>query len=39
LLRLGRTHLNDARKSDLALENRFTLGYGAAHALSLAALR
>jgi hypothetical protein len=39
LVRLGRTHLNDARKSDLALENRFTLGYGAAHALSLAALR
>jgi hypothetical protein len=39
LVRLGRTHLNGARKSDLALENRFALGYGAAHALSLAALR
>lgn len=39
LLRLGRTRLDGARKSDLALENRFDLGYGAAHALSLAALR
>ena len=39
LVRLGRTRLDGARKSDLALENRFDLGYGAAHALSLAALR
>ena len=34
LLRLGRTRLEGARKSDLALESRFDLGYGAAHALS-----
>ena len=39
LLRLGRTRLEGARKPDLALESRFDLGYGAAHALSLAALR
>jgi hypothetical protein len=39
LVRLGRTRLDGARRSDLALENRFDLGYGAAHALSLAALR
>jgi hypothetical protein len=39
LVRLGRTRLEGARRSDLALENRFDLGYGAAHALSLAALR
>lgn len=39
LVRLGRTRLDGARKSDLALENRFDLGYSAAHALSLAALR
>ena len=39
LLRLGRTRLEGARKTDLALESRFDLGYGAAHALSLAALR
>lgn len=39
LVRLGRTRLDDARRSDLAPENRFDLGYGAAHALSLAALR
>ncbi len=39
LVRLGRTRLEGARKADLALENRFDLGYGAAHALSLAALR
>jgi hypothetical protein len=39
LLRLGRTRLEGARTPDLALESRFDLGYGAAHALSLAALR
>src|SRR5438105_2277724 len=39
LLRLGRMRLQDARKPDLSLESRFDLGYGAAHALSLAALR
>src|SRR6185503_14489690 len=39
LVRLGRTRLEGARKADLALESRFDLGYGAAHTLSLAALR
>ena len=39
LVRLGRTRLDGARVSKLALEARFDLGYGAAHALSLAALR
>jgi hypothetical protein len=39
LLRLGRTRLEGARVSKLALEARFDLAYGAAHALSLAALR
>lgn len=39
LVRLGRARLEGARKPDLALEARFDLGYGAAHALSLAALR
>lgn len=38
-VRLGRTRLGGARKADLALELRFDLGYGAAYALSLAALR
>jgi hypothetical protein len=38
-VRLGRTRLEGARKADLALESRFDLGYGAAHTLSLAALR
>src|SRR5687767_379863 len=39
LLRLGRTRLDGAQVSKLALEARFDLAYGAAHALSLAALR
>src|SRR5688572_17341026 len=39
LLRLARARLQGARKRDLPLEARFDLGYGAAHALSLAALR
>jgi hypothetical protein len=39
LLRLGRKRLEGAQVSKLALEARFDLGYGAAHALSLAALR
>jgi hypothetical protein len=39
LVRLGRTRLDGARTADLSLENRFDLGYGAAHTLSLAALR
>jgi hypothetical protein len=39
LLASGRTRLADAQKSGLALESRFDLGYNAAHALSLAAMR
>ena len=39
LVRLGRARLSDARIAGLSLEGRFELGYGAAHALSLAALR
>jgi hypothetical protein len=39
LVHSGSTRLNDARNSHLALESRFDLGYNAAHALSLAALR
>ncbi len=39
LLRSGRTRLKDASNKSLALESRFDLGYNAAHALCLAALR
>ena len=39
LVRSGRARLADARKKTLALESRFDLGYNAAHALALAALR
>ncbi len=39
LLRSGRSRLADAERSDLSLESRFDLGYNAAHALALAALR
>jgi hypothetical protein len=39
LLRLAHRQLADARKPGLSLESRFDLAYGAAHALSLAALR
>lgn len=39
LLRRGRKQLGDARRHDLALESRFDIAYGAAHAFSLAALR
>jgi hypothetical protein len=39
LLRSGRTHLKAASTKSLALESRFDLGYNAAHALCLAALR
>jgi hypothetical protein len=39
LLRSGRTRLKDASTKSLALESRFDLGYNAAHALCLAALR
>ncbi|MCY3768992.1 MAG: hypothetical protein OXG56_06480 [Gammaproteobacteria bacterium] len=39
LLRSGQRRLNDAEHRDLSLESRFDLGYNAAHALALAALR
>lgn len=39
LLKRGRRQLDDARMQGLSLESRFDLAYGAAHALSLAALR
>jgi hypothetical protein len=39
LLRSGEARLADAKNSSNALESRFDLAYGAAHALSLAALR
>jgi hypothetical protein len=39
LLRTGLARLHDARNEALALESRFDLGYNAAHALCLAALR
>jgi hypothetical protein len=39
LLRSGRARLKDASIQSLALESRFDLGYNAAHALCLAALR
>jgi len=39
LVRSGRARLKDASNKNLALESRFDLGYNAAHALSLAALR
>lgn len=39
LVGLAGTRLEGARTPGLALANRFDLGYGAAHALSLAALR
>ncbi len=39
LVRFARSRLTDAGNSALALESRFDLGYNAAHALSLAALR
>lgn len=39
LLRSGRARLQDARNTSLHLESRFDLGYNAAHALALAALR
>ncbi len=39
LRRSGELRLVDARRSDLSVESRFDLGYNAAHALSLAALR
>lgn len=39
LLRSGLARLADASKTSLSLESRFDLGYNAAHALSLAALR
>ncbi len=39
LLRSGRRRLDDAGREELSLESRFDLGYNAAHALALAALR
>ncbi|HEV7425708.1 MAG TPA: hypothetical protein VGQ46_05025 [Thermoanaerobaculia bacterium] len=39
LIRSGLARLNDAENVSLSLEGRFDLGYNAAHALSLAALR
>jgi hypothetical protein len=39
LKRSGLARLNDAANASLALESRFDLGYNAAHALCLAALR
>ena len=39
LVRSGRARLKDASNKNLALESRFDLGYNAAHALCLAALR
>ena len=39
LLRSGQRRLDDAERKELSLESRFDLGYNAAHALALAALR
>ncbi len=39
LIKSGETRLRDAHNAMLSLESRFDLGYNAAHALSLAALR
>jgi hypothetical protein len=39
LVRSGLARLRDAEKPENSLESRFDLGYGAAHALCLAALR
>lgn len=39
LVQRGRMQLADARTAGLSLESRFALAYGAAHSLSLAALR
>ena len=39
LLRSAHARLKDAAKMDLALDSRFDLAYGAAHALCVAALR
>lgn len=39
MLRAGETKLNDAQIKGLSEDSQFSLAYGAAHALSLAALR
>jgi hypothetical protein len=39
LMASGRRRLKDAKNRQLALESRFDLAYGAAHAFALAALR
>ncbi|MEO8224298.1 MAG: hypothetical protein ABI661_05790 [Gammaproteobacteria bacterium] len=39
LLRSGQSRLADAERPELSIESRFDLGYNAAHALALTALR
>lgn len=39
LIQVARSRLRDAAQPDLSIESRFSLAYGAAHAVSLAALR
>lgn len=39
LVRRGGRLLEDSRKAELSMESRFTLAYGASHALASAALR
>jgi hypothetical protein len=39
LLRSGESRMKDAGNTSLSLESRFDLGYNAAHAFCLAALR
>jgi hypothetical protein len=39
LVALGRAKLKDAENEELSAESKFDLAYGAAHALSLAAMR
>jgi hypothetical protein len=39
LVQMGLERLVDAKRAELALASRFDLGYNAAHALCLAALR
>ena len=39
LLRSGQRRLGDAQRQELSLESRFDLGYNAAHACALSALR
>lgn len=39
LLRMGRNLLADAKRTELSVQSRFSLAYGASHALASAALR